>query len=56
MDYFINMEKFGVGIHGKINPIAQLVYSNRQDLCSDSSNRMSSYWLDQKLARQRETI
>ena len=25
---------------------AQLVYSNRQDLCSDFLHQMTSYWLD----------
>ena len=32
------MKKFGVVQHGKIDHIAQLVYSNLRNLCSDSSN------------------
>ena len=36
---------------------AQLVYSNRQDLCSDSVHRMmTSNWLDQKFAKRTGTI
>ena len=35
---------------------AQLVYLNRKDLCSDSLRQMTSYWLDQKLAKQTGTI
>ena len=35
---------------------AQLVYSNCQDLCSDSLHRIASYWLDQKFARWTGTI
>ena len=56
MDQSINIKKFGVVLRCKIGHIAQLVYSNRQYLCSDSSNRMSSYWLAQKFARPRKTM
>ena len=33
------MKKFGVAVHGKIDHIAQLVYFNHQDICSDSSEQ-----------------
>ena len=35
---------------------AQLVYSNSQELCSDSLHRMMSYWPDQKFAKWMGTI
>ena len=35
MDSSINRKKFEVVLHGMINHIAQLVYLNREDLCSD---------------------
>ena len=36
------MKKFGVILSGKVDHTAQLAYSNHPDLCSDSSNRMTS--------------
>ena len=48
----IIMKKFGVVLCGKINHNAHLIYSNFQDLCSDSSNRMSPKRLAQKFSRE----
>ena len=55
MDISINM-KLQVGGDLQALHTAQLVYSNRQDLCSDSLHRMTSYWLDQKFEKRTGTI
>ena len=48
------MKKFGVVLRGKIDHIAHLVYPNHQDLCSDSSNPMPSYWPAQIICKRKE--
>ena len=52
IEFSINM-KLQIGDNPQTLHAAQLmVYSNHQDLCSDSLPRMTSYWLDQKFAKQ----
>ena len=55
MEFSINMN-MQIGDDLQIVHTAQLVYLNRQDFCSESLYRMTSYWLDQKFAKQTGTI
>ena len=51
MEFSINME-LQIGEDLWIVHTAQLVYSNYQDLCSDSLHRMTSNWPDQKFVKR----
>ena len=55
MEFSINME-LQIGEDLWIVHTAQLVYSNYQDLCSDSLHRMMSNWPDQKFVKRIGTI
>ena len=55
MEFSINM-KLQLRDHLPTVHIAQLVYLNHQDLCSDSFHRMTSYCLYQNFAKWTGTI
>ena len=58
MEFFINIElQFGGNLRTAQVPFTlPNGFFNRQDLCSDFLQRMTSYWLDQKFAKQMGTI
>ena len=55
MEFFINM-KLQIGEYLRTSLLrsihtAQLVHLNHQDMCSNSLNWMTSYWVDQKFTK-----